>query len=238
MEYKILKFDSDLFGFKVAKIMPAKLSPTKLRSILEKLLEQKVKLVYWQANSTDKKSKDTARELKGHLCNKQITFSIDLNKIKPTPKKPQEIKVYRCKTPTPEMKKMAIQIGEPSRFGVDPKMPKKLFHKMYHAWLENSVNGTIADKVLVIKNKTKIIGMITLGVKNKRGDIGLIAVNTKHRGKKFGTKLIEAAENYFIKNGLSKLQVVTQKSNIPACKLYKKSGFKEEKIDNFYHFWL
>ena len=133
---------------------------------------------------------------------------------------------------------MAIQIGIHSRFGVDPKISKKTFHKLYHTWIKNSVRGTAADKVFVIREKNKIVGMITLISKNGRGDIRLVAVDAKCRGKKLGTSLIYAALKYFIKKDYTKAQVVTQKSNVPACHLYEKCGFHREKIDNFYHFWL
>lgn len=238
MQFEILKFDSELFGFKVAKILPSRLSITKLKSILAKLRSHNVRLVYWQAANTSKKSQKAIQKLHGFLASHQIRYLVNLKKITLGKYNDPIIKIYRRKTPTTEMKKLAVTIGEPSRFGVDPQMPRKLLHKMYHAWIKNSVNGQIADKVLVIKNKKIIIGMITLGHKNKRGDIGLTAINQKFQGKNFGTKLVQAAQRYFIKKGYTQAQVVTQKTNISACKLYAKCGFRPENIDNFYHFWL
>lgn len=238
MQCQILKFDTKLFGFKVAKILPKKLSLTKLKPILHKLHSEKVHLVYWQADGTDKKSQQAARKLKGFLSCKQVTFLTDLKKPLNTQKSPSQVKTYRAQKPTEAMKQLAIYIGSRSRFGTDPKIPKKLMQKMYFAWIKNSVKGPAADKVLVIKHKRKVAGMITLSTKNKRGDIRLLAVATNFRGKKIGSKLVEAAKNYFTNKGFSKLQVVTQKTNIAACHLYKKCGFHQEKVDNFYHFWL
>ena len=239
MQYDILQFDTKLFGFKVARINPAKLTLIKLQKILEKLRSEKVRLVYWQSDSNDKASQQAAKKLNGSLASKQTTYLIDLKKTKPPEGRATEIIKYRAKTPTPEMNKLALQVGKPSRFGVDPKLPKTLFHKMYYTWIKNSTNHSIADEVLVIKNRNeKVVGMITLSIKNKMGDIGLVAVASRSRGKNFGTKLVYAAQNYFISEGYSKVQVVTQKSNIAACRLYQKCGFKLNKIDNFYHFWL
>ncbi|MDR1057285.1 MAG: GNAT family N-acetyltransferase [Coxiellaceae bacterium] len=237
MEYQILQFDTKLFGFKVAKILPSKLLLTKLKSILDKLRAQQIRLVYWQADGANKLSQKAIRNFQGLLSCKPVTYAINLNKSMASQTSP-EVKIYRSKKPTPEMQQLAVAISTLSRFGIDPKMPKKLMQKMYQTWLKNSVNNIAADQVLVIKNKHKVAGMITLSTKKKRGDIRLLAVASSCRGKKFGTKLVQAAKNYFIKKGFSKLQVVTQKSNIPACHLYKKCGFSIESIDNFYHFWL
>ena len=56
--------------------------------------------------------------------------------------------------------------------------------------------------------------------------------------KKIATDLINAAELYFKKKGYSKMQVVTQSINKPACKLYEKNNFKIDKIEYIYHIWL
>ena len=77
--------------------------------------------------------------------------------------------------------------------------------------------------------------MITLISKNERGDIRLVAVDAKCRGKN-SAQVIYAALKYFIKKDYTKAQVVTQKSSTLA--IYTKMGFRREKIDNFYHFWL
>jgi Acetyltransferases len=133
---------------------------------------------------------------------------------------------------------LAFQAGLYCRFNTDPNLPQTWFLKIYSKWIENSVNGSIATRVIVIRHDNKIIGMATLGTKNARGDIGLLAVNPNFRGKKLGTKLVYAAQAYFIEQGFSRAQVVTQKINLLACKLYEKCGFHQEKIENFYHFWL
>lgn len=237
-QFQLLKFDTKIFGFKVARILAPKLSLAELRSILNELKNQKVRLVFWPSASTDKKSQQAARKLKGFLSSEQITYLINLKKMAPLPKVTSKIETYRAKTPTAAMKQLAIQIGNLSRFGVDPKISRKSFHKLYHTWIKNSVNGTAADKILVIRDKNKIVGMIALSSKNGRGDIRLVAVDAKCRGKKLGTKLIYAALKYFIKKGYTKAQVVTQKANLPACGLYESSGFRREHVDNFYHFGL
>ncbi|HBC71705.1 MAG TPA: hypothetical protein DCZ38_02875 [Coxiellaceae bacterium] len=238
MKLTLLKLDTKLFGFKVAKILSPKLSQKKLQLILDKLKKQNVRLVYWPSASTDKISQKAATKLKGFLSSEQITYLIDLKKITPPSDFISEVKIYQAKTPNTELKQLAIQAGTYSRFHTDPKLPKKLFHKLYNTWIKNSVNGSVATRVIVIPHKNKIIAMATLGTKNKRGDIGLLAVNKNFRGKKLGTKLIYAAQKYFIEEGYSKAQVVTQKANTAACHLYEKCGFHQEKIENFYHFWL
>lgn len=80
--------------------------------------------------------------------------------------------------------------------------------------------------------------MVTLGVKNGRGDIGLFAVDPSMRRRNLGVALVRAAQEWTRRKGLRFAQVVTQGKNIAACRLYEKCGYRIEKVDFFYHFWL
>jgi dTDP-4-amino-4,6-dideoxy-D-galactose acyltransferase len=125
-----------------------------------------------------------------------------------------------------------------SRFAKDINITDLQRGKIYKLWIANSVNGEIAKQVLVYRQQQQIIGMITLGEKNNRGDIGLLAISPSHRGQNIAMQLVQAAQAQFIKDGYQFSQVVTQLDNIPACRLYEKCGYRQEKIENFYHFWL
>lgn len=238
MNFQLLEFDTKLFGFKVAKILSQQLSLVMLQSILDELHKKNIRLVYWPSDIRDEISKRAAEKLNGIFCSEQVTYQLDLMTLPKLPQISPEIETYQEKIPNFELEQLAFQAGTYSHFRTDPDFPEKLFFKLYHAWIENSVNGSIATKVFVIQHNNKIAGMITLGIKNNRGDIGLLAVNPDFRKQKLGTKLIHAAQAYFIEEGLTQVQVVTQKANVAACHLYEKCGFKIEKIENFYHFWL
>jgi len=92
--------------------------------------------------------------------------------------------------------------------------------------------------VLVVRRADKVVGMATVGAKDGRGFIGLFAVDADMRGKNVGVSLIYAAQDWTRRMGLRFAQVVTQGENIGACKLYKKCGYRIEKIEYFYHFWI
>jgi dTDP-4-amino-4,6-dideoxy-D-galactose acyltransferase len=242
--FQILAFDSDLFGFKVAKILPSHLNLMTLQNILQQLQQQKVKLVYWMADSNDQVSTDAAQTMHGVLGSKQVTFVINLEVIAKSLQEaialPQEIIIqeYTATKPSKELEALASQAGKYSHFQNDPQFPKELFIKLYQHWIANSVNKTIADKVIVAKAGDKLAGMITVGHKNKRGDIGLLAVNAEFRGKNIGYALVKTAQKEFWQAGFKTSQVVTQEANKPACRLYEKCGHHIEKIENYYHFWL
>lgn len=234
LPFNLLKFDTTLFGFGVAKILAPKLDTIELQTILKTLQQQDVRLVYWPASQV---SQQAAQQLKGILCSNQVTYLLDLQSFA-RPIIAPEVATYQEPTPTIELEQLAMLAGTYSRFKVDPKFPHELFVKLYRAWIANSVNGTIAKRVMVIRHNNKIVGMITLGTKNARGDIGLLAVNPEFRNQHFGTKLVHAAQAYFLQSDHKLAQVVTQQTNVLACRLYERCGFHQEKTELFYHFWL
>jgi len=238
MSFQLLEVDTKLFGYKVAKILPQRLSLAELQAIIDELHKQKARLAYWSSDSTDESSQLAAKECGGVLCSEQITYLIDLKNLPASIATAPDIEVWQEKTPSAELEQLAFEAGLYSRFKIDPNLPNELFLKLYRAWIANSVNRSLASRVIVIRSDQQLAGMATLGTKNERGDIGLLAVNEKFRGKKIGTKLVHAALAYFIESGFSQAQVVTQKENVPACHLYEKCGFHQERVENYYHFWL
>lgn len=238
MNFQTLELDTRLFQVGVAKILPPRLSVAALQKILAELKQQSIRLVYWPSDSNDATSQQAAKISGGVLCCEQVTYLTDLNSINVTSLLTDGIEIYQEKTSNTNLEELAFNIGATTHFKKDPKFPHDWFIKMYRAWVANSVNGSVATRVIVSRNDNKIVGMATLGTKNNRGDIGLLAVNKNFRGKKLGQKLVQAALVYFMEQSFAQAQVVTQKANVPACKLYEKCGFRPEKTENYYHFWL
>jgi len=128
--------------------------------------------------------------------------------------------------------------GHESRFRKDPRLCP-YFERLYGLWLSNSLSGSIADKVFVYSDGKRLAGMVTCKLRDGGiGNIGLIATATGFQGKGIGGHLIQAADAYHAGNGAAIATVVTQKSNIQACRFYEKSGFTRHKLEFVYHLWL
>lgn len=195
-----------------------------------------IKLVYFVVPESDENHIRLAKELGGVLVDYKITYLINLKNL-PVSADPS-VKSYADKNPSEALINLAYESGNFSRFRADPTLTEQQFKMIYKAWITNSVNHTVADDVLIISEANQLLGMVTVGEKNNRGDIGLLAVSETARGKNIGTRLVKAAQYYFIQKGFSQSQVVTQQTNVPACKLYEKCGYHIEKIEYFFHIWL
>ena len=237
--YTHLGWDSDFFGFKVARILPIALTESELSHTLDRLKQENYRMVYWQLPADAAGSCQLAHASGGFLADEKVTYTKELSG---TPDNPHAVGYaavpYTDQSPDAGLIALTLQSAVCSRFRLDPRFPAELCDKLFTSWITRSVDGEIAQQVLVVRDHDEILGMITLGSKNGRGDIGLIAVVMHARGQAVGKTLVTAAERYFLEDGYIHAQVVTQRRNLGACRLYESCGFEIEEVSHFFHFWL
>ena len=152
---------------------------------------------------------------------------------------PSTIERYQETVPNADLYRLALVSGVYSRFRLDDCFPAESYESMYRCWIERSVDGSMADVVLVHRTDNQINGMITLEVDKDVAHIGLVAVDEEAQGRGIGSMLIKAVEAYLQSNTTVRhLNVATQLANKPACRLYEKNGFVVEEKTNIYHWWL
>lgn len=234
-----LDWDTNLFGFGVAKITLTNPDKAQLSQTLKILRKNNYRLAYWHIPVEKHESSHIAKQQGGYLADEKVTFlrmfnnSPDLFKSHSYTSAP-----YSDITPDNMLINLALQSAEYSRFNLDPKFPKELCEKLFTCWIMRSVSKEISWEVLVVKENNEILGFITLNIDGDKGSIGLIAVATHARGKGIGRALVTDANRLFAEKGLKSSTVVTQRQNLGACRLYESCGYRINNIDHVYHFWL
>jgi dTDP-4-amino-4,6-dideoxy-D-galactose acyltransferase len=238
LEYRILDWDSDFFGFSVARILPDQLDQSSLLEILDALKKAKVTLAYWAVDGKAPSSVEAGESAGGFLADIKVTYRLDL-KSPSSLVPPLEIPVERYleKVPSQDLLDLAFLSGQYSRFHRDPRIPKEKFLQLYRLWIEKSVQGELADSVLVFRDGPKIGGMVTLGREGDLGKIGLMAVSPPYQGKGIGLALLAAGRDWFRAQGLSLAHVVAQEANERACRFYEKAGYAQVHQEPIFHFW-
>lgn len=236
--FLILNWDSNFFGYKIAKIVASNQNQDELKILLTKLYNSHIKLVYWFVDPNDKTSNEAAKKNGGFLADEKITYKISLSNYNSRKPDNQYLNSYFKKPLNKNVLSLALQSGFYSRYRKDKKFVHDEFIRLYTTWIERSLNGEIAKDVIVYLDNESEKGLVTLEVKDNYGNIGLLAVDKKYRGKSIGRQLISAALIKFRAYRINKVKVTTQKKNIAACKFYEKIGFVKESVQNIYHFWL
>jgi dTDP-4-amino-4,6-dideoxy-D-galactose acyltransferase len=229
-----LEWDTNFFGFKTAAVYDDG-QEIKIGVILNQLQQEAYKLVYVFLQSDKQKIIEESLMHGGFLADNKLTYQKSIEKSD-FPEL-DHILEYQSSTIDPQLKKLAMSAGSFSRFRIDEKMPPGKFEQLYTSWLQNSVNGNIADKIWVCSDHANIVGFLTLSLKGTP-KIGLIAVDVDFQGHGIGRQLLMKTEKYLFENQYPKLEVDTQQANIQACRFYENNGFRIKQRMHVFHFWL
>jgi dTDP-4-amino-4,6-dideoxy-D-galactose acyltransferase len=204
---------------------------------LTQLWEDGTRLAYWGSDPRDVGSQTAATANQGLLVDKKTVFVRELHGFVPCTPGRYETHSLPEDGWSDVLARLALQIGQYSRFRQDYHFSPETWLRLYYAWMQNSINRTIADEVLVIRDSGLIVALVTVRARESIGEIGLLGVDESHRGVGLGRALVDAAMRWFLDRRLSSVRVVTQGGNLPACKLYEACGFVVDSVENFYHFW-
>jgi dTDP-4-amino-4,6-dideoxy-D-galactose acyltransferase len=227
-----LDWDSDFFNFNVGKVACSDDESFDAEAFLNS--NRSFKLVYvFSKTKIDHgllKLVDDKVVLGRSLDTNQSNKNVDDIIIKPF-----EARIHSSN----EIKKLALESGEFSRFNIDVNFKSNEYERLYTEWIEQSINKKIAFEVLVAANKNEtILGFITLNKKSDTlADIGLLAVSAASRGKGIAGKLLQHSFEIVERLGFKSIQVVTQFNNQPAMRLYQNAGFEIKERTFVYHYW-
>ncbi len=135
-----------------------------------------------------------------------------------------------------ELRSLVGEIFIYSRFFQDPKFRVLDVGGMYLAWLEELLASQA--EIAVLKTAS-LEGFITLEAVNQDvAKIGLLAVKQSARGRGAGVALVNWSIQQAIQKGFKSIQVGTQLMNLPAVRLYEKTGFQIQATKYRVHLWL
>ncbi|SIN81001.1 GNAT family N-acetyltransferase [Algoriphagus halophilus] len=218
MKIQTLPFDSELFGYPVAKLEVQ--GDWNEFEFLKKAEE--FNLVYLFSN--DPLDTQDPRIL---YLNKKVVFKKDLKEKREID---HQVKRYTKTEVLPSLYSLAFQSGAYSRFHVDTRLKQQEFEKMYTAWMDRTLDE---DEILVLNDWS---GMVTYSVEGEEASIGLLAVANEKRGLGLGSALIHAVEEESLKSGAEFILIPTQDTNKAACQLYQKLGYAIVDETYVYHF--
>ncbi|MDQ5951320.1 MAG: dTDP-4-amino-4,6-dideoxy-D-galactose acyltransferase [Patescibacteria group bacterium] len=127
---------------------------------------------------------------------------------------------------------IVTSVAQFSRYFLDTKLGEESAFKLYHQWIENSLNG-YADKVFCAVEGNVPLGIITLKNKEDGWYIDLLSVSCLAQGRGIGTALIKTALNSI--DDQRQIFVVTETENIPANRFYQQNGFRSSSLQVVYH---
>lgn len=135
----------------------------------------------------------------------------------------------------PALKDLVRGVFTDTRFVTDERYPKDKVDFMYYKWLGEAISSPDRKLFIARNRKGGAAGFVLCDIardsKNMLGaaigSIGLIAVSKSCRRRGIGQELVKFALLHFKKEGVDKVEIRTQLSNIPALRAFTGSGLSE-----------
>lgn len=237
---QVLPWDSEFFGFRIARVNRDRLSAEELNEVLRWCDQEKVRCLYFLCAGDQVETANRVESQQFHLADMRVDFD-----WVPTEKPAQPTiraagSEIRPATPDdlPELLPIVDHRFTDSRFFMDQGFPAEKSNLMFLRWVENDVRGKgRAEHVWVAVQEGAIVGFATIDRSNdETRRLGLIAVSRPATG--VGSDLVAQVQDYSRSKGAKRLLVGTQLRNVRAQRLYQRCGFRTCEVGMWYHRWF
>lgn len=235
---KFLKWDSDIFGFKIGRIEDILLGggEDEGRRFLKRVVEGCRKAGYRHLICrVGLKDIRVLRALEGagfNIADVQITLTTNGTPPKRKVAVSKRTKIRKAtKRDLAQLKIITKDAFTDTRVVLDPGYPRERVDRFYYEWVRNSVYNRRQTVFVAEDKKTdRLTGFVICDFKDasgtKTGMIDLIAVDKYRRNSGVGSSLVGFALNWF-SGRADRVEVRTQASNVPAIKVFMKNGLNE-----------
>jgi dTDP-4-amino-4,6-dideoxy-D-galactose acyltransferase len=232
-----MPWDSDFFGFSVAKVRRDVLDSQSAIAIDAWCREHEVRWLNFVARPDDVQTVLLAERHGYHLADVRMTYGRDLSEPHPPVPHLDEVRLVDPRDVPGLMRIASVSHGD-ARIYHDGNLPREVCDRFFATWIKNSCEG-FANAVLVTGEIGDPTGYVTCHYNNggAAGSNGLMAVDRRSQGKGLGVSLMAGALRWLADRGAKRAVLVTQGRNLVAQRVYQKLGFLIRKLELQYHKW-
>lgn len=234
-EVRLLEWDSEFFGVRIASLAPGPLTETGLSRVVEWCRSTRVDCLYALSDSNDAAGVRNLEDAGARVVDVRMTFERELRDVPPVLGAPARAS---NEGDIAALRELAAISHTSSRFWADEHFSRSRCAELYATWIEKSCRGW-ADRVLVADADGKPAGYLSCHLRaDRRGEIGLVAVAPFAQGRGLGGTLLDSALAWFAAQGCEHVTVVTQGRNAGAQRLYQSRGFLTASVQVWHHLWF
>ncbi|MEH0860070.1 GNAT family N-acetyltransferase [Halobacteriovorax sp. DPLXC-1] len=131
--------------------------------------------------------------------------------------------------------KFSIDSSHMSRFRKSNLFKDDLVDKLYMKWIDRAYDNMDLYYFICNVEQEKINSLVLIKVEDKKAQIEIVATAKDVRGQGIGKRSLEFSLNKLEQMHVEDAFVTTQLSNVPACRLYERCGFKRYDLKYIYH---
>jgi dTDP-4-amino-4,6-dideoxy-D-galactose acyltransferase len=239
---QFLQWDTDFFGYRIARVQGGRLTPESAAQILEWGQQNGIQCLYFQAEADDPQTIRLAEAHGFNLVEVRLTLERNLSDWDPEtrPKASQDAAI-RAGNPgdIPAVQQIAQNSYIDSRFYFDRRFSEQDWQHYYQTWVKKSFSGG-AEMALVAEQDGQVIGYIT-GVLVNEGQecqYELTGVSQAARRSGVGQELFRSGMDWCVQHGIPYIWVMTQGRNVTTQRMIQRHGFLTRSCHLYYHKWF
>lgn len=239
---ELLTWDSEFWGFPIARVRGRTLTPERLREIDRRCQARSIACLFFLATFDDPMTVRSAEQGQFHLVDTKVTLSRPTERLTPAdPQQPLPWANVRLavESDLEPLRRIASQCFVDSRFYFDHHFPRDKCSAFYERWVVESFNG-FADLMLVADREGIPVGCLTYhlpanGELAARNGLLFVAVEARRRGVSRALQL--AALDWLAERQVPMATTMTQGRNVAAQAAGQQCGFVPQRVELWYHKW-
>lgn len=234
---ELLGWDSELFGFRVARAHAQALDEESAEAIEEWCDRNRVRCLYLLADSEDDETRRLVKARGYREVDVRVTLRHGLDDV-PEADASHEIREAR-EDDIPALRRLAAGSHLDSRFYQDPGFPREACDELYATWIEGGIRDP--GRLVLVPEIDGVPGgynLVEPGVPGGVARLELLAVAEANRGNGVARALIGKGLRRGRAAGAAAMEVVTQAGNIPSLTAYLRTGFRIRRRQRWLHRWF
>lgn len=237
--FQPLPWDSELFGFSMAQLLPQKLRSLTPGQLLIDMDAQRLHFLQLLCPCEDLESIHHAEDLGFRFIDIRCTFEKKLltPPIMPT-QRPDLMVGLAAATDVPSLHAISTGLYADTRYAADPGFPRERLPVLYNTWISNAIAGIFDHVCYVLWLKQQPLAFCTVRfLENQGATLGLFGVAKEYQRQSLGSYLLYHVLAKLWERGCTQITVVTQGKNYAAQRTYQNLGFKTRDFSVWYHLW-
>lgn len=225
----VLPWDSDFFGFTVARIAGAGPGGRGLGEAVAGCRAAGVRCAYLLCGIEESATLVEAVRCGFRPVDVRVTLRARLASSSSGPSGARDAR----EGDLPDLRSLARSSFRDSRFFVDGKFATTKAEDLFQIWVERDFQS---GSVVVAEHEGRVAGFATARVDEGEGVIGLVSVSPARRGLGVGRTVVSALLAK-LADRVERARVVTQARNPGAIGLYEGLGFRTASLETWLHWW-
>ena len=236
---ELLEWDSEHFGFPVARVGTGTLTDASMDAIDAWCAERGVRCLYLAADSDDSETARVAAARGFRVVDLRIVACRSYEGLLDLPAGPEELTVREATGGDLDYaRRLAARSHRSSRFYFDGNFPEDRCDALYEAWVERGVEDPERGLLIAVVAGEPVGYYVVAPLgPDREGYADLVAIDERHRRKGYGRAMFFGGYRHCAARGARVARAVLSHRNLDNVRLHEKLGFLTDEIQVWHHKW-